>query len=214
MAAEHGIDQIVRQRYFAGDAGRVLIEVGAARPDYLSFGESFRAAGWEVIAIEPNPLFCAQHRSLGHEVLEYAVSDTNGEDVPFVIVDSNGAKYMDGNVSFESFSSLGIRGRYAELYETVRGSTEKKTICVKVRTLDTLLATHRPDLDRVDLLAIDVEGWELNVMRGFSSGHYQPKIIILENIFDQDEYVEYMRSIGYERSLRLNPNDVFVRKKQ
>jgi len=93
----------------------------------------------------------------------------------------------------------------------VKGRAELKTIRVKVRTLDTILATHRPDLEAVDLLVVDVEGWELNVMRGFSSERYRPKVVVLENLFDEQAYIQYMRSIGYERTLRLGPNDIYAR---
>jgi hypothetical protein len=63
----------------------------------------------------------------------------------------------------------------------------------------------------VDLLVVDVEGWELNVMRGFSSERYRPKVVVLENLFDEQAYIQYMRSIGYERTLQLGPNDIYAR---
>jgi len=60
--------------------------------------------GWKVIAIEPNPDFCAGHRALGLEVLEYAVSDTEEDDVSFFVANQIGRpNYFGGNVSFESF---------------------------------------------------------------------------------------------------------------
>jgi hypothetical protein len=70
MAAEHDVDQVVRDAFFAETTDGVLVEVGAARPEYLSISASYRALGWKVIAIEPNPEFCAAHRALGHDVLE------------------------------------------------------------------------------------------------------------------------------------------------
>ena len=73
----------------------------------------------------------------------------------------------------------------------MKGRAELKTIRVKVRTLDTILATHRPDLEAVDLLVVDVEGWGLNIMRGFSSERYRPKVVVLENLFDEQAYIQY-----------------------
>jgi len=110
MAGEYELDRVVRERHFAEVTSGVLIEVGAAGPNYLSIAETFRAAGWQR---------------------------------------------------------------------------------VKVRTLDTILATHRPDLDAVDLLVVDVEGWELNVMRWLSSERYRPKVVVLENLFDEQAYIQY-----------------------
>jgi FkbM family methyltransferase len=210
MAAENNVDRVVRDAFFAGIRNGVLVEVGAAMPDYLSIGASFRALGWKVVAIEPNPEFCSAHRALGNEVLQYAASDTEADDVDFFVVDSHGAAYQEGVVSFESFSSLGIKDQFADLYETVRAKTEMSTIPVKVRRLDTILADHEPDLRAIDILAVDVEGWELNVMRGLNS--YQPEVVILENIFDSAEYVALMTARGYRRWKRLEPNDVYVRR--
>ena len=209
MAAEHDIDRIVRDAFFNDRSNGVIVEVGAARPDYLSISASFRELGWSVIAIEPNPEFCAAHRALGHEILEYAVSDIESDDVDFFVVDSLGADYMDGKVSFESFSSLGIQGHYAELHETVKANTNVRTIPVKVRKLDTILATHNPELKQIDILSVDVEGWELNVMRGLTK--YHPKVVILESLFDDPSYLDYMSDRGYVRWRRLDPNDIYVR---
>jgi hypothetical protein len=119
---------------------------------------------------------------------------------------------MGGSVSFESFSSLGIKGKFADLHETVKANTEVTTIPVKVRKLDTILATHEPDLKTIDILAIDVEGWEFNVIRGLSLDRYRPKVIILENNFDDTEYLSFMRARGYGRWRRLAPNDIYVRR--
>lgn len=211
MSAEHDVDRIVREEFFPGQGKGVLVEVGAARPDYLSISASFRELGWKVIAIEPNPEFCAAHRALGHEVLQYAASDSEEDEASFFVVDSNDANYMGGSVSFESFSSLGIRGKYSELHETVKETTDIKTIPVKVRRLDTILARHEPDLNEIDILAIDVEGWELNVLRGLTLKRYRPKVIILESLFEDPEYTSYMQARGYKRWRRLEPNDVYVR---
>lgn len=212
MAAEKEIDRVVRERFFADGRTGVLVEVGAAKPDYLSIGASFRERGWTVISIEPNPVFCAMHRARGHEVLEYACSDEDRDDVEFFVVNSKDAAYLGGTVSFESFSSLGIEGKFREDLETVKGKTEVETIRVKVRRLDTILAEHFPEVTRVDVVAVDVEGWEMAVMRGLSLHRYRPEVVILENLHGAGEYRKYMRERGYGRWRRLKPNEVYVRR--
>ena len=64
----------------------------------------------------------------------------------------------------------------------------------------------------IDILAVDVEGWELNVMRGLTLERYRPRVAILENFSDEAEYVAFMAARGYERWCRLEPNDVYVRR--
>ena len=173
-------------------------------------GPAFAAWAGEVIAIEPNPDFCAIHRGLGNEIYEYACSDTESDDAEFYVVDSQGADYLGGKVSFESFSSLGIKDEFAALHETVRSKTKVKKISVKVRKLDTILREHAPEVSLIDILAVDVEGWELSVMRGLSIETFMPQIVILENLFKSDAYVLYMESKGYKLWQRLEPNDIFA----
>ena len=213
MSAEQDVDREVLRAFFPDPAFTgVFVEIGAARPDFLSISAGFRRQGWKVVAVEPNPDFCAVHRAQGYDVLEYACSDVEQDDAEFFVVDSQGADYLGGNVSFESFSSLGIRDEFAKLHETVKDKTNIKKVKVKVRKLDTILAEHEPDVSHVDVLAVDVEGWELNVMRGFSTQKFNPQVVILENLFKSDSYVDYMKDAGYDLWKRLEPNDVFVRR--
>jgi FkbM family methyltransferase len=209
MPAEGNVDLIVHDTFFRDRKTGVLVEVGAARPDYLSISASYRSRGWRIIAIEPNPNFCAAHRALGYDVLQYACSDEDADDVPFFVVDNRGAQYLDDFVSYESFSSLGIKGGYASL---LAGSQRTvTTISVQVRRLDTILAQHAPDIDEIDVLAVDVEGWELSVMRGIDLARYRPKVVILENLFSDAGYLSFMCDVGYVFWQHIDLNDVYVR---
>jgi FkbM family methyltransferase len=210
MAAEGNVDLIVHDTFFRDHETGVLVEVGAARPDYLSISASYRSRGWRIIAIEPNPSFCVLHRALGYDVLQYACSDEDADDIPFFVVDNHGAQYLEGPVSYESFSSLGIKGGYASLLAESPGRTVT-TIPVQVRRLDTILAQHAPDVGEIDVLAVDVEGWELSVMRGVDLAKYRPKVMILENLFNDAGYLSFMRDVGYVFWKRIEANDVYIR---
>ena len=209
MAAEGNVDLIVHDTFFRDGQVGVLVEVGAARPDYLSISASYRSSGWRIIAIEPNPNFCAVHRALGYDVLQYACSDEDADGVPFFVVDSHDVQYMDGVLSFESFSSLGIE-RDKALLATLPELTVT-TIPVQVRRLDTILGQHAPDIGEIDILAVDVEGWELRVMRGIDLVKYRPKVVILENLRDEADYLSFMRDVGYTYWKHIEINDVYLR---
>src|SRR5262245_19851459 len=203
--AESDVDRLVSARFFP-DGGGVFVEVGAARPDFLSVSALFRSRGWKIIAIEPIPDFCELQRKAGHEVLQYACGETDQDDVDFTVVDSHHTDYADGKVSYESFSSLGIKPSYA----TLKPQLDKRTIKVKVRRLDTILKEHAPDVGRIDVLSIDVEGWELEVLRGLDLVKYRPKVMIVENLFDERSYRTFARSKGYTLWRQLPPNDIYV----
>jgi FkbM family methyltransferase len=208
--AEGNVDRIVREKFFPGHgSGRIFVDVGAARPDYLSISALFRSMGWRIIAIEPNPKFCELHEKKGYDVLRYACGDRDEDNIDFFVVDSHGAKYANGCVSYESFSSLGIKDSYSALNDNL----DVQKISVNLRRLDTILKTHAPDIDHIDILSVDVEGWELEVLSGLEISRYRPRVMIIENLFNSEEYRSYMKGIGYSLWQCIPPNDVYVRDK-
>ena len=69
------------------------------------------------------------------------------------------------------------------------------TAGVETIKLDTLL--EKIEVEKVDILSIDVEGWELEVMLGFDVQKYNPKVIVLENFENKSEYEIFMNQKGY-----------------
>lgn len=205
--AEGNVDRIVQERFFPapGYAG-VFVDIGAARPDFLSISAYYRTLGWRVIGIEPNPEFYEMHRSRGYEVYAYACGDHDEDDVDFVLVDSHGAGYGGGEVSYESFSSLGIKDSYAALKDNL----DTKTIKVKLRRLSTLLAQDIPQVSHIDILSADVEGWELEVLAGLDMSKHRPKVMIIENLFEDRKYRTALKQHGYALWQRIYPNDIYV----
>lgn len=207
--AEKDVDSVVYNEFFLEQRAGVMLEVGAAGPDFLSIGASFRNKGWRVISIEPNPGFAAQHRGLGHEIYEYACADRDQDDVDFVVAEGDDEmQYLGGKVTAESFSSLGIRDKYDGMLSQYRERFTLRTIKVKVRRLDTILRDLA--LTKLDVMAVDVEGWELECLQGFSFGVLAPRVAIIENLFREPAYVDFMKSRGYELWRVLEPNDVYV----
>ena len=207
---EGDVDLIVQKTFFPDpNYLGTMIEVGAAKPDYLSVSASFRSRGWRVISIEPNPYFCELYRRRGLDIIECACGESDRDEANFFVVHTSGI-YHGHQVTDESFSSLGVRGKYAELMRSVPASvTEMK---VKVRRLDTILREHASGIDAIDLICVDVEGWELEVLNGLSFDLYRPKVLIIENLFLEKSYIEYMAQKGYLLWNRIEPNDIFVRR--
>jgi FkbM family methyltransferase len=205
--AEGNVDRIVRGRFFPDHiTGRVFVDVGAAGPEYLSISALYRSIGWRVIALEPNPVFYEAHRAKGHEVYPYACGDRDEDNIDFVVVNSHGTKYRDGQVSYESFSSIAIK----ESYSSLKADLDTRTIKVNLRRLDTILRDHAPDIDHIDILSADVEGWELEVLDGLDMHKYKPRVMIIENLFQDEKYRSYMKDINYVLWRRISPNDIYV----
>jgi FkbM family methyltransferase len=205
--AEHGLDRIVYDAFFRGVSRGVFVDVGAAGPDFLSMSAMYRDIGWRVIAVEPNPTFCEAHRAAGHEVHEYACADHDEDGVEFEVVDSHGAFYEGVPVSFESGSSLTIREAYRAV---LPAELDVSRIRVNVRRLDSILAAHAPEVRRIAIISIDVEGWELEVLDGFSLERYRPRVLIVENLFNDSAYGRVLGARGYRLWRNVGPNDVYV----
>jgi FkbM family methyltransferase len=203
-----GTDRFLREKLFPDWSYRgVFLEVGAADPVALSVSNHFRRNGWRVIAVEPNPIFCERFRRRGLPVLEYAASNVNKDDVDFEIYESLHGTPAPNPTHVGvgmAFSSLGLRQPRGDNYP-------KKVIKVKVRRLDTILARHCPNLKKIDLVCVDVEGWEMEVMGGFDLGRWKPRAVVLENFYDGlVTYRTKMADRGYRLLDRVGGNDVFV----
>jgi FkbM family methyltransferase len=209
--AEGGVDVLVRNIFFPDVPSGVLVEVGAASPDFLSLGNSFRGCGWRVISVEPNPIFAERHRALGHEIQEYACGEEDRDDVPFVLAHARNLEYQyrDGDISYESFSSLGIRGDFKKLFDSMADRFTTREIRVRQRRLETILNAI-DGLTSVDVLCIDTEGWELECLKGFPFARFVPKVLIIEDLFGGIEIDDHLARFGYVRWQRLTPNNVYV----
>src|SRR5262249_52285926 len=194
-------------QFFPTQNTGVFVDVGAASPNYLSISALYRSLGWTVIAVEPNPVFCEMHRNLGYEVVQCACGDHDEDGVDFCVVDSHDAQYENGQVSYESFSSLAIK----DAYKSLNADLDFKKIKVNLRRLDTILARCASPIDQIDILSVDVEGWELEVIAGLDLEKYKPRVMVIENLFDDDKYRLHLGSKGYLLWKSLPPNDVYVR---
>lgn len=207
--AELETDRIVRENYFPDFAYKgVIVEVGAATPEFLSMSKHFRETGWRCICIEPNPKYVEMHKNSQSEVYQFACSSSDKDNVDFQIAHFSN-NYDSNEITDHSYSALQIKDNYLTHGNIRIESIPIITIKVNVRTLNTLLTELQ--IDHIDLLSVDTEGWELEVMRGFDADKFQPKVIVLENWTYLPEYVEYMQSIGYILDRKVEYNFLFVR---
>ncbi|TCL00602.1 FkbM family methyltransferase [Shimia isoporae] len=215
MAAESDIDIHLLNHYFAqrpNGRTHVLVEIGAASPEYLSIGAGFRKAGWRVLSVEPNPIFAEQHRRMGHEIYEFAASDSDADEVDFYLVNLHGIEYQSGEITYESISSLGIRPEFQVQLDDLSDKASVERIKVRQRRLDTILATAAVEVAHIDLLCIDVEGWEMEVLGGLDFEKLAPSVIVLENFGNSSIYRDRIGALGYVLIEKFPPNEIFVRR--
>ena len=161
-----------------------LLEVGGGDPDHLSFSKHFIMNGWDAYIFEPNPMYAERHRKIGNKVIQAAVSNQNGKDIDFHI-------YEDENKIALGWSSLGLRVPGCKF--------QPRTVKVPVITLNDFFVCH--DIKHIDIVSVDVEGWEVEVVKGFDEKKYSVKYFVLEMNGLPSEYiiiVAMMKLKGYK----------------
>ena len=199
---ELGEDLLIFNTYFNSEPNKIMVEVGAATPNYISMSKLFRENGWRTICVEPNPEFVKLHKEQNNEIYQYAICDYNEKNVNFEIY-SVSNEYNKDIITDHSYSSLGKKPGY----DNKPGNINKKIIKVDVITLNYLL--EKLNVNHVDFLSIDTEGWELEVLKGFDHNKYQPKIILIENVNHNFEYKNYMTSINYKKIKEIAVNEIY-----
>ena len=158
----------------------------------------FRDNGWRCICIDPNPKFVKQHKNLGNEIYQFACSFEE-KNSTFKIVDSNWGSNCEENNGL-AYSALDIKYEMVSNFSIIE-------IPVKVITLNSLL--EELNINKIDFLSVDTEGWEIEVMMGFNIDTYHPKAVILENLLYDESYVKYMTERGYKLNQKLDYNYIF-----
>ena len=148
-----------------------FVEIGSADFDTcLPLAE----AGWKGICVEPIPYLKKRiswiYKDYPINVIEYAISDVNGEVEMAVARDDR--DWLKGCSHIISDNHIG----YKLSTHPDRIDDFKEKITVNSMTLDDLLY----DIKEVDFLKVDAEGHELNIFLNYSF-NVKPKIIKVEH---------------------------------
>ena len=91
---------------------------------------------------------------------------------------------------------------------------DQRVELVNKRTLNSLISKWEHDLGEeipnIDFISIDTEGTELDVMRGLDISKWKPKMIALENNFEDYNYLRTMYNYGYVLYDRIGVNDYYM----
>jgi len=184
--------------YFTNKENGFFVEVGANDPTHhgSQTWHLENILNWYGILIEPIPKLAQKCRDSRNntKVFECACVNPSASDkilTLYIPIDSVTEDEL------HTRSSLGINlddGNF----------TEHKEIQVKGRTLNSILQETKAT--KIDLLSIDVEGAELDVLRGLNLEEYSPQLILLE---DKHLYLNkhfYLKNRGYQLVNRTRQN--------
>lgn len=176
---------------FFGDRKGYFVEVGANEPRARSQTFHLEQAGWSGVLVEPQPQLAARLRA-ERSAQVFAVACSSPE---------NAGRTLPLHVA-GPLSSLD-RARMAP------GAAPESVIEVPVRTLDSILeGAGAPQ--GFDFLSIDVEGHELEVLRGFDMARWRPRLILLEDHVADLSKHRYLKRAGYRIVRRYENNGWYV----
>jgi hypothetical protein len=87
---------------------------------------------------------------------------------------------------------------------------------VRIAPLSEILKQHLPKGRTIDFLTVDVEGFDLDVLRSNDWKHYRPSIVLVETFgasvddLALDPVTGYMRSLGYVAYSKTVNTTLFV----
>jgi len=174
---------------FRGKRNGVFVDVGAYDGLDISNTHYFNTISkWTGICIEPNPITFQKLKQNRSCILENcAIGDTEGE-LDFISIYGGGA------------SGSGFDDPTGKVIETAIAETKKdggtwEKIKVPTFRLDTILDKH--NLKFVDYCSIDVEGFEINVVRSIDWNKYYIQYLTVEKNISIDQVTEHLKDFGY-----------------
>ena len=189
-------DRVI-ESYFPGQVNGRCVEVGAYDGIKGSNSKYFEDLGWETTCIEPNPF-------IYHELLK----NRNGRCLNIAVgshVGISDFKVYDFKSGIQSsLSSLDTDPRLIEEY----GDAIEKTTYVEVPVF--LLGTI-VNLNNIDFISIDTEGTEYDVLLGCHLYRQTPKLLVVENNYEDECITSYVRHYGYKLDQRYKVNDFYLR---
>ena len=120
-------------------------------------------------------------------------------DLDFTFIDSfNFYRPKDYNIQIAISDKIGTQQMYfhherssINTLEKTRGHRAKETKNIKITTLDNVIENSKFSDQEIDFVSIDVEGYELNVLKGFNIKKYKPKMLTIEYIDPTMEKEEF-----------------------
>ena len=150
-------------KFFGRKGEGVFVEVGANDPVAGSQSWLLEQNGWRGVLVEPQASCCEKLRAVrkNSQVFQVACSgpDLEGE-AELLLAAENGSSALQKQRDTHGTHFVGVER-------------------VTVTTLDKVL--REAGISRIDFLSMDVEGHEIEVMRGFSFEVFRPALILIED---------------------------------
>lgn len=196
--SQEGEDLII-QKYFSGNESGFYVDIGAHHPYRYSNTHLLYKKGWRGINIDPTPgtkkLF---DKTRPKDInLEIGVSNKKNISTFFIFEDS----------AFNTFSD-----KRAKIVIKSGQSKLKSKNRIETKPLKELLKVNMEEDQHIDLMNIDVEGFELEVLKSNDWRIYRPESIVIENVeSESDEIHGLLSNKGYKLIAKTTLSEIYTR---
>lgn len=204
LTSQNGEDHLLLAAFSEQSRG-FFIDVGAFDGVHLSNTHALERAGWRGYCIEPVPWV-------------YKLLSRN-RPKSICINAASGQGRAEAMMTIEPTGLLGSLRDEDSVREAYRAAAQRrglpdqplKQLRVPVHSLDDLIRKHAPG-PTIDLVSIDVEGFEMSVLSGFDIAFHKPRVIIVEANDDGSRHMllKYLTERGYSYCRTLGNNLFFA----
>jgi FkbM family methyltransferase len=183
-------EDLILNRYFEGKKNGFFIDVGAHHPIRFSNTYLFYRKGWRGINIDAMP-------GSMNEFNMIRIEDINIEQA---------IGYQEAEATFHIFNEPALNTFDNTEAENVISSGMyklKEKVSLSIKPIGNVLDQHQIN-SSIDFMSIDVEGLDLDVLRGNNWEKYRPEVILIELLnfeleeAERHETVIFLKSVGYK----------------
>ena len=195
---------------YLGYGGGFFIEVGAN--DGFTQSNTYyleKFLGWSGILIEPIPDLFEQCRRTrrNSKVFNCALVSNEHSSKAVSMRYANLMSLTEG-----AFADHSIENEHISAGLKVQNIDGSYKIDVPARTLESVLDDVKDKPATIDFFSLDVEGYELNVLKGLNLERYRPRYLLLEDLFNTHELHSYL-AVYYSLVEMFTDHDYFYQRK-
>ena len=196
--SQHGEDRFLLE-YFGRNHRGFYIDVGASHPFIISNTYLLSRHGWRGVTAEPIPYLWRRHKAIRRRdiALNAGVGAARGRIAFHQIVPA----------VLSTFDASRVPALLAQGWQL------RQTIPIEVTTLEDLVLEHCDGVE-VDLLSIDVEGWDLKVLEGNDWARCSPRLVVCEVSVETERGIdEFLIGKGYSLLREMGCNRMYERRR-
>ena len=197
------VDEVIREYFPDPNYKGVFFDIGAYEPINISNSYHFEMNQWDVYCFEANTNLINELKRYRKNVFNYAIYNEDKDSIEFNVV--NGS--WGGGSLTAGISAIELDPQYLNVFYTGIKSIFK--ISVPQKTINTVISNEIPSIQEIDVISIDVEGGELNVLKGIDLLKYKPKLMVIENVFNNPNINEYLTQFGYILDKHIDYNQYY-----